>query len=106
MTKQHIDWCGPEYDYVLALVDVRGFKEMTAAALRACREGRPNGTQYAFAMIGSSFTARVSMDMLSRALRFLSRGTVLFRYCEDEPSALAWLAEVRPEIQAAFRANL
>jgi len=99
MAPQQIEWCGPEHDYVLAVLDVRAFTSVTTAAMRAARSTRPIGTRRAFAVIGTGFRARVAVDMLTRALRFLSKARLVLRYCQDDADALAWLAEQRTWIR-------
>jgi hypothetical protein len=52
-------------------------------------------------MLGTSFTARVALDMVMRARRLVSGTLIVIEYFQDEPQGLAWLAERRPELQAA-----
>lgn len=84
---------------VLTLVGVREAVTFEPAARKIVAEvddARPTAT----AIYGGSFAFRVVADMVSHAARIVAKRKLTTNFFADEPSARAWLAEMRDRFQA------
>jgi hypothetical protein len=84
--------------YVLLMVDMTGFRGMTAAARRAFATRGVGGPPRLLACFGGSFRGKVFLDLIVKAASLLEgeRSRVRIRWLKDEAEARACLDEMRP----------
>jgi hypothetical protein len=80
---------------VVMLVDVRSASGIAASARKKIAEMAKARPWLATAVVGAAFPIKVAIELIVNATKLIQQETSPTKFFDDEPSALAWLAEQR-----------
>ncbi|MDI1478895.1 hypothetical protein [Polyangium sp. y55x31] len=90
-----------EFGYLLILLDMTTSGDLTTPARKHVTEFvQAHAMQLAAGVYGASFYLRITLELISRSVRVLSRQTPSVSFHAEEANARRWLAEQVPLLRA------